>query len=153
MDRRLPYFFQKKSSTRFHVWRIFPSRCILCCFFVPTDMPDDDPGNRYDHKKRCKCHGHRITDDREQQLVRPQGFYPEPSNPIPCQIQQKDFPIKESDSTRIHRETWDVPGYKRYHLLPPHAAAGCPSHPRIGRQKAAAAWQTARPYNRQMPPC
>lgn len=63
-------------------------------FFVPTDMPDDDPGNRYDHKKRCKCHGHRITDDWEQQLVRPQGFYPEPSNPIPCQIQQKDFPIK-----------------------------------------------------------
>ena len=29
-----------------------------------------------------------------QQLVRPQGFYPEPANPIPCQIQQKDFPIK-----------------------------------------------------------
>ena len=36
----------------------------------------------------------RLYDDRQQQLVRPQGFYPEPANPIPCQIQQKDFPIK-----------------------------------------------------------
>ena len=150
MDRRLPYFFQKKSSTRFHVWRIFPSRCILCCFFVPTDMPDDDPGNRYDHKKRCKCHGHRITDDREQQLVRPQGFYPEPSNPIPCQIQQKDFPIKPlvfSKQDQKDQKNQIPQGFieKRGMYYP--------SHLRIGQQKAAAAWQTARPYNRQMPPC
>lgn len=66
----------------------------IMLFFVLADMPDDDPGNRYDHKKCCKCHRHRISDDRQQQLVRPQGFYPEPANPIPCQIQQKDFPIK-----------------------------------------------------------
>ena len=35
-----------------------------------------------------------VSEVRQQQLVRPQGFYPEPANPIPCQIQQKDFPIK-----------------------------------------------------------
>lgn len=165
MDRRLPYFFQKKSSTRFHVWRIFPSRCILCCFFVPTDMPDDDPGNRYDHKKRCKCHGHRISDDRQQQLVRPQGFYPEPANPIPCQIQQKDFPIKPlvfSKQDQKDQKNQIPQGFieKRGMYLDirdtiyfHHVLQGCPSHPRIGRQKAAAAWQTTRPYNRQMPPC
>ena len=88
-ERQLP-FFPKKSSTRGKACGGAYHPNVPYTVFVVADMPDDHPGKLIRPQEVLSAHC--ISDDRA--AARRQGFYPKPANPIPCQIQQKDFPIK-----------------------------------------------------------
>lgn len=86
-------------SSTFYIF-ILLQLCFDCGIFLHfrflsgTHMPDDDPGDRYDCKQCRKRHGYRITDSRNQQLIRAERFNPESSDSVACQIQKEHFPVK-----------------------------------------------------------